>query len=63
MNKEEVLKYAKIFSNAKGNTFKIHFLSTEKETIIDEVEIWKVVLNLIDKQQKEIKHRSKKWKE
>lgn len=51
MSEEEIIKYAKIFSNAKGDTYKINFVNENKT--IDEVEIWKEILNLIDKLQKE----------
>ena len=51
MDKEEILKYARIFSTAKGDTHKIHFVNENKT--INEPDLWKEVLNLIDKLQKE----------
>jgi len=52
MSEEEIIKYAKIFSNAKGDTYKINFVNESKT--IDEVEIWKEILKLIDKKDKVI---------
>lgn len=52
MSEEEIIKYAKIFSNAKGDTHKINFVNENKT--IDEVEIWKEILKLIDKKDKVI---------
>lgn len=52
MSDEEILKYAKIFSNAKGDTYKINFVNEDKT--IDEVEVWKGVLNLLSKKDKVI---------
>ncbi len=57
MSEEEILKYAKIFSNAKGDTYKINFVNEDKT--IDEVEIWEGCLFLIDELKKEI--ASKDW--
>lgn len=51
MDKEEILKYARIFSTAKGDTHKIHFVNENKT--INEPDLWKEVLNLINKLQKE----------
>lgn len=57
MTDEEILKYAKIFSNAKGDTYKINFVSEDRT--IDEVEIWEGCLLLIDELKKEV--ASKDW--
>lgn len=49
MSEEEIIKYAKIFSTAHGDTFKIHF----NDKTINEPDVWKGVLDYIDKLQKE----------
>ena len=58
MEKEEILKYARIFSTAKGDTYKIRFVNENKT--INEPDLWKEVLNLIDKQDKAI-NRLAQW--
>lgn len=50
MSEEEIIKYAKIFSTARGDTFKIHF----DDRTINEPDVWKGVLDYIDKLQEEI---------
>lgn len=64
MDKEEILKYARIFSTAKGDTHKIYFVNENKT--INEPDLWKEVLNLIDKLQEEIefqKNQRKLWRD
>ena len=51
MSEEEIIKYAKIFYTAHGDTFKIHF----DDRTINEPDVWKGVLDYIEKIQKENK--------
>lgn len=49
MSEDEIIKYAKIFSTARGDTFKIHI----DDKTINEPDVWKGVLEYIEKLQKE----------
>lgn len=60
MSEEEIIKYAKVFSTATGSTHKIHFVNDNKT--INEPDLWKETLNLIDKLQKENEELKEKYK-
>lgn len=53
MSEEEILHYAKIFSNAIGDVHKLEiYQGAEKKTIV-EPELWGMVIDLLSKKDKE----------
>ena len=54
MSEEEILHYAKIFSNAIGDVHKLEIYQGAEKKTIAEPELWEMVIDLLSKKDKVI---------